>query len=405
MPGRLCFLLLVLTLSDVQTTSTGRVLVVGGSGRVGGSCARALLEQGHTVVVGGRSRANWYDSVRRFPGLNLQDRVEFLEIDATRPMQLPGGFDAVVNTAGPFQGLKECALLESCLRAGSPYVDVCDDIRLSRVARSNKYQALAQETKTSAVISAGIWPGVSSLLAQELLDDLEAKGEQPSRVRFNFFTAGSGGAGETILTATFLLLGEDVLTYVNGQQVWQKTATDGLTRDFGPGIGARDVVRLNLIETESCFASASPALRNQLSVETRFGTAPRFWNLLFGAMARVIPQSALQNRQLMKALAIASLPAVRLVDTLVGSANGIEVEVDTKSGKTVSALLTHRDLEQEVGQCLAAFASKLIDESRGRGAVTPSGVFYPEELPWKGMKRSILEESKARALTFRCSSL
>lgn len=395
--------LLVLTLTFKQITSAaGRVLVIGGSGRVGGSCVRALLEQGRRVVVGGRSRANWVDSAHRFPELDLQARVEFLEIDATLPMQLPRGlYDAVVNTAGPFQGLTECALLESCLKAGSNYVDVCDDIRLSRVARSNKYQALAQETKTSAVISAGIWPGVSSLLAQELLDNLEAKGEQPSRVRFNFFTAGSGGAGETILTATFLLLGEDVLTYVNGKQVYQKTATDALTRDFGPGIGARDVVRLNLIETESCFASASPELRRHLSVETRFGTAPRFWNILFAAMARVIPQSALQNRQLMKALAIASLPAVRLVDTLVGSANGIEVEVDTSSGRTVSALLTHRDLEQEVGQCLAAFASKLIDVSLASTA--PSGVFYPEEMPWKDTKRAILAESKARAMTFRSS--
>jgi len=58
-------------------------------------------------------------------------------------------------------------------------------------------------------------------------------------------------------------------------------------------------------------------------------------------------------------------------------------------------------LEQEVGQCLAAFASKLIDDSLASTA--PSGVFYPEEMPWKDTKRAILAESKARAMTFRSS--
>lgn len=35
--------------------------------------------------------------------------------------------------------------------------------------------------------------------------------------RFFYYTAGSGGAGPTILATSFLLLGEDVIAYNKGQ--------------------------------------------------------------------------------------------------------------------------------------------------------------------------------------------
>lgn len=35
--------------------------------------------------------------------------------------------------------------------------------------------------------------------------------------RFFYYTAGSGGAGPTILATSFLLLGEDVIAYIKGQ--------------------------------------------------------------------------------------------------------------------------------------------------------------------------------------------
>lgn len=150
---------------------------------------------------------------------------------------------------------------------------------------------------------------------------IAAAGGKPNvrNVTFSFFTAGSGGAGPTILTATFLILGEDVITYVAGKRILRKSATDGRLADFGRDIGAREVVRLSLIECESCYQSGID------TVETFFGTAPPFWNTLFGVMARVIPQKVLQNRILMKLLADVSLPMVRLVDSLVGSTNGTHI--------------------------------------------------------------------------------
>ena len=388
----------------IEVALASRVLVIGGSGRVGGSAVRALLKRGIEVDVGGRDPRNWGQYLERMsdvdPGAPL-GQVRFRKIDLFNGeggdvLSLLPQYSLVVNTAGPFQGLSSPDLLEHCLNNGVKYVDVCDDINLARVARSPRFQTLARERETSAIVSAGIWPGVSSILAQTLIERVARRGGEVSKVRFSFFTAGSGGAGETILTATFLLLGEDVLTYVGGKAEYRKTATDALTRDFGKDIGLRECVRLSLIECESCWAHHKSRYP-RLSVETRFGTAPRFWNKLFQAMALVLPQDLLKNRGAMRALAIVSLPMVRLVDSFVGSANGIQVEVEDASGCTFSALLTHSDLEHEVGCCLADFAMVLLSGAADEGK---HGVYFPEELPSDAARASILEASGNRSLSF-----
>jgi hypothetical protein len=38
----------------------------------------------------------------------------------------------------------------------------------------------------------------------------------PKRIRYSYYTAGSGGAGPTILATSFLLLGEEAIVYQDG---------------------------------------------------------------------------------------------------------------------------------------------------------------------------------------------
>lgn len=98
-----------------------------------------------------------------------------------------------------------------------------------------------------------------------------------SCLRFYYYTAGTGGAGPTILATSFLLLGEEVVAYNKGQYQLKlvsvcviccfcivfRVATDAphmtleageklklkpysgmLNIDFGKGIGKRDVFLL-----------------------------------------------------------------------------------------------------------------------------------------------------------------
>lgn len=130
------------------------------------------------------------------------------------------GADLVVHTAGPFQGESRPLVLEAACKAGVPYVDVCDEIEQAKAGKR-------LHTEVAAVTAAGIWPGCSALMAAEAIDVLRAaspRGTAGSEtLELSFFTAGTGNAGATIVSATFLLLCQKV-THVNRlREAWCPT--------------------------------------------------------------------------------------------------------------------------------------------------------------------------------------
>jgi saccharopine dehydrogenase-like NADP-dependent oxidoreductase len=140
------------TTTTTPTATLGpRILVIGGSGRVGGSAVRALYEQrallpGMSLCVAGRRRENWETYVASKPELQGAD-VGFLELDYEDAEALTEAIeqcDMVVNTAGPFQGLASPLVLQTALSLGKNYIDVCDDIKLSRVARAEPMQQVRE---------------------------------------------------------------------------------------------------------------------------------------------------------------------------------------------------------------------------------------------------------------------
>ena len=159
----------------------------------------------------GRDVKNWNDYVA-LKSLDISF-INFIamDINENEGYQLDAiikEHDLIINTAGPFQGLRIPVVMEKCLLYSKKYIDVCDDIKLSRICRSQYYQDMAIRYNSTAIISTGIWPGCSSLLADDIIHHSIPGGvEQVDSVRFSFFTAGSGGAGPTILSATFLILG------------------------------------------------------------------------------------------------------------------------------------------------------------------------------------------------------
>ena len=66
-------------------------------------------------------------------------------------------------------------------------------------------QASGNDTATSA--------------APQQPDDFRSSPVEPKRVRYFYYTAGSGGVGTTILETSFLLAGTDVIVYVDGKEV------------------------------------------------------------------------------------------------------------------------------------------------------------------------------------------
>ena len=379
--------------------SSLNVLVVGGSGRVGGSTVRWLEEYGSRdptldlkVKVGCRTKKS-FDQAQR-EGV-IPSHVPYVQIDwsGQSDQQIEETIDGcglVVHTAGPFQGRTDPALLRCCIAKKIPYVDVCDEYELAM--ESKKLMDDAKTAKVAAVISSGIWPGVSALMAAEAKAKLEAADDgkhQCDTLDFSFFTAGTGNAGPTIVSATFLLLATPALNYRNGKAIQKEPWTERRDIDFGPGVGVKPIWLLDNPDV--------PTTANALGVpnaSSRFGTDPLPWNYLFGAM-KAIPKSLLYDRDAMQAFALFSEPIIRLVDKLVGATNAMRVDAKTADGKhVVTTRIVHSDLERCVGLATAAFCVQVL-----KGTIPP-GIWYPAELPQEA-RSNILEAAREETINYK----
>lgn len=371
--------LITLALVKCHALTPKRVLVVGGSGRVGASTVRwidrlATEQLPVELAIGGRRRAS-FDAAAKRLGAKGVDAIKFVQLDLDDAASLEravAGRSLVVHTAGPFQQRTDPTLLKACIAAGVPYCDVCDELELSRAAKK-------LTSDVPAVISCGIWPGASALLAARAAERL---GKPLDDLEFSFFTSGTGGAGPTIVSATFLLLCTPAAVYADGELVMKEPWTEKRTAAFGPGIGERDVYLLDNPDVPTCAEALGAR-----SASSSFGTAPAFWNDLFGAM-KLLPRSLLADRGAMQNLAEFSMPIIRTVDALVGGVNAMRVDARAADGDAVTLRVAHGDLEDCVGQATAAFGMELL-----RGGVAP-GCWYPAELPVAARDRilAVVEE-------------
>jgi Saccharopine dehydrogenase NADP binding domain len=354
-------------LFDFEVLRRKRVLVVGGSGRVGGSVVKQLIRHQALVTVGGR-RPNGDANYVALDRDDLESMTRVLQHDR---------FDLVIHTAGPFQGRVNAAnfVLEAAIAAKVPYVDVCDDYCTAMTSRS-RYHELARAANVPCIISTGCWPGVSNLMALQLLHQYRQNNpnqrDEKLSMEFSFFTAGSGGAGVTLLVATFLILSEQALVVVDGRRQTVPPMVEYRTVDFGRMIGSRQVADLNLLET----AAISENLQIP-NVRSRFGTAPDFWNELLGAMARWCPPSILANEEWMRRLSVFSMPIVRLVDRFAGATNAMRCDLVVGDESVYSAIYGHDDLQPSVAECVVSFACALLAKTP---AFTPEpGIWFPEQ--------------------------
>jgi hypothetical protein len=187
---------------------------------------------------------------------------------------------------------------------------------------------------------------------------------------------GSGGAGVTLLVATFLILAEQALTVVDGRLISVPPLQGFSFTNFGPVVGDKAIAPLNLLETASIHDCLGVG-----SVSSKFGTAPSFWNTLLSAFGSMCPKSILEDEEVMRKLSTLSMPIVRLVDYFAGATNAIRVDLVANHGKIdhkigghlATAIYAHDNLEPCVGECIVAFAAAILS-----GKV-PAGVWFPEE--------------------------
>lgn len=195
----MCPLLLLCWALIPTSVSCLNVVAIGGSGRVGASTIKQLFGfaqdegiSGIDVTVGGRSRERFEEARNRTPELGRCGFVEVALDDKESLCDAIRGADLVIHTAGPFQGRTIPQVLDAALECGVAYVDVCDETELVRDVKGPKYDGRAREVGVPCVVSAGIWPGISAMMAREAEDRL---GSSLVDAEYSFFTAGERGRG------------------------------------------------------------------------------------------------------------------------------------------------------------------------------------------------------------------
>ncbi|KAF8656720.1 hypothetical protein HU200_060511 [Digitaria exilis] len=338
-----------------KSSRTARVLVLGGTGRVGASTAAALSnlrpDKGESLAA------------------KLGEQSEFVQVDTRNATMLEKalqGVDLVVHTAGPFQRAEECTVLQAAISTKTAYIDVCDDTDYSW--RAKGFHEQAKDAGVQAITTAGIYPGVSNVMAAELVHAARSENGEPERLRFFYYTAGTGGAGPTILATSFLLLGEDVIAYNKGEEIKLKPYSGALGIDFGKGVRKKNVYLLNLPEVKSAFK-----ILGVPTVSARFGTAPFFWNWGMQAFANFLPAEFLRDRNMVQKLVESVDPLVRAVDGIAGERVSMRVDLECSNGRNTIGLFTHKKLSVSVGFATAAFALAVLEGN------TQPGVWFPEE--------------------------
>ena len=231
----------------------------------------------------------------------------------------------------------------------------------------------AEGAGTLALVAGGAFPGLSNLLAMEAASELEQH-DSVRDLEFHYFTAGLGGSGDVNLYITNVGFGEPVFEFKGGKERRRLIAgEESRSVDFGELIGC-----------VNCWAWPFPegytvGRQLQISGDSRvaMGTAPEIWNIIMGAMVKLIPRSAWLSPVFSQGLATFSEPMVKLTDKFVGETHAIRVDVRGESGETVRALQTHESFRRCVGQSCAEFTLALLALRRAGG---PTGVFLPEQL-------------------------
>ena len=324
------------------------------------------------LAVGGRSAPT--DSQRS----RLPQDTKFVEIDLdggdARLREAVAGRSLVIHTAGPFQQRTDPALLRAAIAEGVPYCDVCDELPLARSAR-----ALASSAAAPCVVSCGIWPGVSALMAAEAVEKLggqapvsgsSSASSRPARrwpddrrrpsccsrpVARTSRRARRGGAGRTAV------------------------------RDFGEGVGEHECYTLDNPDVPT----TAEALGIQDCVSRLH--VPSFWNKTGGPA--VPPTLLLMDRDKMQACAFLDAH-IRTVVALVGGINAMRVDAKAADGEAVTLRVALGDLVDCVGQATAAFGLELL-----RGDTIKPGVWYPAELG-ASARANILEVARERAFVW-----
>jgi saccharopine dehydrogenase-like NADP-dependent oxidoreductase len=367
-----------------------KVLVIGGSGRIGRSVAKDVFTYtAAQITLTGRRAAvlsetgdeAFQESRQPYqPAYQPLDLADEAAVDSAIAQH-----DLIIHCAGPFRS-RNHHVLQSCIAQGKPYLDVADSP--DYVHQALAYRDAAMAAGVTAIISTGIFPGISGSMVRQGIEQLD----QAESVHLSYLVAGSGGAGITVMRTTFIELQTPFMSKIRGQ--WRAIAPYSQREVMTfPRYGKGGVYWFNTVEALT-LADTFPQLK---TIVTKFGSVPDYYNRLTGLMAR-LPKAVLKNNSVIEALSLISYRMTQLSDPHTGVGIAMRIAIQgQKAGKptTYTATFDHDDTAFCAGCGTGAIAQLILS-----GRLSKPGVWAVEQ----ALPTALFEETlAARKLTIQQS--
>lgn len=353
---------------------SGRVLVLGGCGRVGAAVAADLVANTDarvTVTGRGQYAAAQVGEQRQPLTLELDDLAGLRRAILTH--------DLVVDCAGPFSR-RDDRVLRLCIQEGVDYLDVADNpVFVRRALELRDYAAAAGVT---AVVASGVFPGISNSMARQGIERLDRADD----LRISY-VIGAGGVGPAL--DRFLELRYPFPAWIDGK--WQTV------RPYS----RREKVRFPApfgrcgVYWHSTIAAATLPLSFPLrSVVTKVGALPGFLNEISWLMAAWAPKHPRIRDDSADIVTNVGIRIAGLTDRLSRAGIAMRLDIDgERAGRPVvyTATLLHSNTAIAAGHGAGAVAQLLLGGELRKPGVWAVEQALPTPLFEREMQRRKIE--------------
>src|SRR3954447_15988521 len=217
------------TTSDLSPAdpAVGHVLLLGAAGSTGRIVAAELAARGLPVRLAGRRRGPLEELARALAADGATTDVCTVDISDAAPLaEAIAGAGVVLSTVGPF-ARHAGPVIDGCLVAGVPYVDIANEWRAVRDLLDRDEQARARDV--ALVTGAGFGPAATETLVLRLVERLRTV---TTRVRVAA-AAQVSRRGDGVRRTIEESLAEGAVTYRDGRAIREALGTGATVVTFG----------------------------------------------------------------------------------------------------------------------------------------------------------------------------
>lgn len=338
-----------------------KIVVLGGCGDMGSHVVRDLIAFSEAEVVIADYRL---ERARQFAA-ELGPRAQAVFVDAEDPqmlVQVLQGADAAVGCIGPFYYFAP-KLTRAAIRAGVPYVDICDD--WGPMDELKGMDAEARAAGIPVINGLGWTPGITNLMAKKGAAQLDEVDE----IRIYWGGGAADSEGLAVVMHVFYAISGEVPTFRDGRLVMVRAGSEKEWVEFPAPLGR--------VEVFHCGHPEPLTIPRTIPARTVFlkgGLTPR-WNNSLGALLVKLGLSKSHRSIVRTSRLVHRLEGIIGVGSIPYSGARVDV-VGRKDGEPRTIRYATVDKMGRLTGIPAAIGAAML----ARREITRPGVFAPEEV-------------------------